>query len=156
DVDLWLVDLATKKRTQLTPDAATAGKASVREASFSGDGKSVYLVTDRGSEFNQLFRLDLARPDAPWRPLTADLRWNVERLAVARDGTVPFATNEDGYSKLYLLKSGSARRAVPLPAGVLGTMSFPTRTSDVLTFSIDTPTSPRDVWQLTLRTGNLV
>ncbi|HTS81471.1 MAG TPA: S9 family peptidase [Myxococcaceae bacterium] len=156
DVDLWVVDLATRKRTRVTPDAATAGKASVREAAFSGDGKSLYLVTDRGAEFNQLFRVDLAHPDASWTPLTADLRWNVERLAVAPDGTVAFATNEDGYSKLYVLKSGGARRAVPLPPGVLGSMSFPTRTSDVLTFSIDTPTSPRDVWQVTLKTGKLV
>ena len=157
DVDLWIVDVASKKRTRVTPDPATAGKASVRDAAFSPDGKSVYLLTDRGSDFIQLFRVDLARPTAPWTPLGADLHWNAERLAVARDGTVAFSTNEDGYSKLYLLKPGSTRRtAVPLPAGVLGSVRFPRRTSDVLTFSIDTPTSPRDVWQLTLKTGKLV
>ena len=66
---------------------------------------------------------------------------------VARDGTVAFAVNEDGYSKLFLLKRGAGKRtAIPVPPGVMGPMGFPNWNSEVLTFSIDTPTSPTDVW----------
>lgn len=156
DADLWWVDVATRQRTRITPDAAKAGKASVRRAAFAPDGKSVYLVTDRGGDFSGLFRVDLAHPEAPWTPLSADIPWNVERLVVARDGTVAFAVNEDGYSKLFLLKRGAGKRtAIPVPPGVMGPMGFPNWNSEVLTFSIDTPTSPTDVWQVALKTGAL-
>ncbi len=156
DADLFSVDLQTLKRTRLTPDPAAAGKASVRQAAFAPDGKSVYLVTDRGTDFSRLFRVDLERPAAPWTPLTADLPWNVEKLAVARDGTVAFSVNEDGYSKLYMVKRGASKRTpIPVPPGVVGALAFPTRTSDVLTFDIDTPISPTDVWQVAVKSGAL-
>ena len=154
DADLWVLDLGTGERTRVTPDPEKAGKASVRQAAFSGDGKAVFLVSDRGTEFAQLIRVDLERMDTPWTHLTADLRWNVEELAVARDGTLAFAVNEDGYSKLYLLKPGARKRTpIVVPPGVMGEMRFPNRTSDVLTFSIDTPTSPSDVWQVSVKPG---
>jgi dipeptidyl aminopeptidase/acylaminoacyl peptidase len=154
DADLFLVDLATKARTRITPDPATAGKGSVRKAAFGPEGKSVFLVTDRGVEFSQLFRVDLTRPDAAWMPLTVDLKWNVEGLAVARDGTVAFVVNEDGYSKVYLLKRGSTSRTpVELPAGVVTDLRFPSRTSDVVSLTLDTPTSPGDVWQVKVKDG---
>ena len=157
DADLFVVDLATKARTRITPDPATAGKGSVRKAAFGPEGKSVFLVTDRGVEFSQLFRVDLTRPDAAWMPLTADLEWNVEGLAVARDGTVAFAVNEDGYSKVYLLRRGSTSRTpVELPAGVVTDLRFPSRTSDVVSLTLDTPTSPGDVWQVRVKDGAAV
>jgi dipeptidyl aminopeptidase/acylaminoacyl peptidase len=153
DVDIWMVDLGTRQRTRITPDPTTAGKASVRAAAFSADGKSVYLVTDRGTEFNQLVRVDLARPGSPV-PLTPDLKRNVEQLEVARDGTVAFTVNEDGYSKLYLLRGGK-RTPVVVPPGVVTAIRFPRRNSEVLSFSIDSPTSPLDVWQVSVKTGKL-
>ena len=156
DADLWVVDAAGGARTRLTPEAAEAGKASIRDAAFGADGRSVYLVTDRDTEFAQLFRVDLAHPDARWRSLSADLKWNVDQLAVAADGTVAFVANEDGSSTLYLQKPREARRTrVPAPSGVIGEMRFPNRTSDVLTFSLETSTAPSDVWQLALKSGRL-
>jgi len=153
DADLWMVDLGTRQRLRITPDPTTAGKASVRAAAFSADGKSVYLVTDRGREFNQLVRVDLARLGSP-QSLTPDLKWNVEQLAVARDGTVAFTVNEDGYSKLYLLRGGK-RTPVAVPPGVVTAIRFPRRASEVLTFSVDSPTSPLDVWQVSVKSGKL-
>ena len=156
DADLWVVDLKTRQRSRVTPDAAVKGKGSVRHAAFSGDGRSVYVVTDRGSDFSQLFRVDLGRPEEPWTNLTSDLRWNVEQLAVAPDGTLAYAVNEDGFSKLYLQRPGAKRTPIVVPAGVVGEMRFPNRTSAVLTFAIDTPTSPSDVWQVAVKAGKPV
>jgi dipeptidyl aminopeptidase/acylaminoacyl peptidase len=153
DADLWMVDLGSRARTRITPDPAVAGKASVRQAAFSSDGKSVFLITDRGSEFTQLVRVDLGGQGAPVR-LTPDLKWNVERMAVARDGTVAFTVNEDGYSKLYLLRGGK-RTQVAVPPGEVTALRFPRQNSEVLTFSIDSPTSPLDVWQVSVKTGKL-
>ena len=153
DSDLWVVDLKTQTRSRVTPDPAKE-RASVRHAAFSGDGRAVYLVTDRGTQFGQLFRVDLSHPEAPWTKLTADLPWDVEALAVAVDGTVAYGVNEDGFSKLYLQKPGAAKRTpIAVPPGVLGELRFPNRTSDVLTFAIDTPTSPSDVWQASVKSG---
>jgi dipeptidyl aminopeptidase/acylaminoacyl peptidase len=157
DSDLWVVDLKTKARTRVTPDPATNGKASLRHAAFSGDGRAVYLVTDRGAEFSQLFRADLGHPEAPWTKLTADVPWDVEALAVAVDGTLAYAVNEDGFSKLFVQKPGAVKRTpIETPPGVVGELRFPNRTSDVLTFAIDTPTSPSDVWQVGVKSGKPV
>ena len=154
DSDLWVVDLKTKARSRVTPDPATQGKASLRHAAFSGDGRAVYLVTDRGGDFSQLFRADLGRPEAAWTKLTADLPWDVEALAVAMDGTLAYAVNEDGFSKVYVQRPGGAKRTpITVPPGVVGEMRFPNRTSDVLTFAIDTPTSPSDLWQVAVKSG---
>src|SRR5690242_13738322 len=47
DADLFALDVASGTLTQLTPKE---GKASVVEARFTGDGKGVYVVTDRWSD----------------------------------------------------------------------------------------------------------
>jgi len=129
----------------------------LRPAAFSGDGRAVYLVTDRGAEFSQLFRADLGHPEAPWTKLTADVPWDVEALTVAVDGTLAYAVNEDGFSKLFVQKPGAVKRTpIETPPGVVGELRFPNRTSDVLTFAIDTPTSPSDVWQVGVKSGKPV
>ena len=57
-----------------------------------------------------------------------------------------------------LLSRSAARRSArrsPVPPGWWGRWRFPNRTSDVLTFAIDTPTSPTDVWQVAVKSGAL-
>jgi dipeptidyl aminopeptidase/acylaminoacyl peptidase len=153
DADLLLVDVATGERRQLTP---LEGRGSVRAAAFAADGRSIYLVTDRYGDFNELHRLDLAPGAAP-RPLARNLRWDVDGLAVARDGSrVAFTVNADGYSRLYLLDPRSGRlETVSLPAGVAGRLAFPDKRSGQLALAIGTPRSPLDAWQLDLRTRKL-
>ena len=76
---------------------------------------------------------------------------------MAVDGTLAYAVNEDGFSKLFVQRPGAAKRTpIEIPPGVLGEMRFPNRTSDVLTFAIDTPTSPSDVWQVAVKSGKPV
>lgn len=160
DADLWLVDAASGRRTRLTP---AEGKGSVSSAAFSADGRAVYLVTDRWSDFNELYRVELSAdglaPAAdpattPSASLSRSVRWNVEDLAVAPDGsTVVFVANEDGLSRLYRLdtKSG-ALEPVDLPEpGVAGKLRFPRDRSDVVFLSADTSRSPSDVLSYDLK-----
>ncbi|MCU1282253.1 MAG: hypothetical protein JWM53_5799, partial [bacterium] len=94
DADLWLVDAASGDKQMLTPDPKAHGKAGIRAARFAPDGKSVYLVTDRYSDFAELYRVDPAKPDAAPAPLTRDIPWNVDDVAVAADGkTLAFNVN---------------------------------------------------------------
>ncbi len=116
DSDLFLVDVASGTRRALTP---STGQASVGAARFSADGKAVYLVTDRQGDFSELYRLELSDPAASPRPLTRTLRWNVEGLAVAKDGSrVALTVNADGASRLYFLEPRSGKLSTgELPAG---------------------------------------
>ena len=148
DADLFLVDVATGARRALTP---SSGKASVGAARFSHDGKAVYLVTDRQGDFSELYRLDLSDPAAPPRPLTRTLRWDVEGLAVARDGSrVALTVNADGASRLYFLEPRSGKvSSGELPLGVASGLRFPAARPGSLFLSLVTPRSPGDVWQVT-------
>jgi len=154
DADLWLVEAASSARRRLTPDPAVAGKARVVDAVFAADGKAVYLITDRGTPFTTLRRIVLDRPEADLEAVVSELRWDVERAAVAKDGTLVFSTNEDGYSRAYVLR-GKRMEALPLPAGVLSALRFPRDRSDVLFVALESATSPTDVWQLSLKTKKL-
>ncbi|HET6921814.1 MAG TPA: S9 family peptidase [Anaeromyxobacteraceae bacterium] len=153
DSDLLLVDCQSGERRQLTP---AHGKGSVRAAAFAADGKSVYLVTDRYGEFAELYRLDLS-PGATPRALARNLRWDVDGLAVARDGSrVAITVNADGYSRLYLLDPRSGRiEPVAIPGGVAGRIAFPDRNAGRLALGLTTPRSPFDAWQLDLRSRKL-
>ena len=172
DADLHVLELADGRMTRLTPESP---KASVGGAEFSADGRSVYLVTDRGSDFNELVRIDLpadvatAAGDASttssalWNPvrLSADIPWNVEDFAVAPAGgaaALAACVNEDGLSRLYLLKPGAARLApldLPEP-GVASGLRFAKAAPDRLFFTADTARSPSDVMELDVAAGRFV
>jgi len=148
DSDLYVVDLATGARRALTP---AGGKGSVGAARFSADGKSVYFVTNRQGDFDELYRLELADTAAAPRPLTRNLRWDVEGLAVARDGSrLALTANADGTSRLYFLEPRTGK-LVPgdLPPGVAGSLRFPAGKPGSLFLALSTPRSPGDVWQVT-------
>jgi dipeptidyl aminopeptidase/acylaminoacyl peptidase len=146
DSDLFLVDVATGARRALTP---AEGKGSVGAARFSADARSVYLVTDRYGDFDELYRIDLADPAAAPRPLTRTLRWNVEGLAVAQDGSrVALTVNADGASRLYFLEPRSGKlTSADLPTGVAGPLRFPAAKPGSLFLGLGTPRSPGDAWQ---------
>src|SRR6516164_394763 len=56
---LWLFDVTGVQRTLLTPKD-TAHKVSYSEGRFRKDGKGIYVVTDRDSEFRRLAFVDFA------------------------------------------------------------------------------------------------
>ncbi len=152
DADLYALEVESGKLTQLTPKE---GKASVAAARFTADGKGVYLVTDRWSNFNQLYLLDAKGAHTP---LTADLKWNVEEVAVADDGSrIAFAVNEDGASRLYLRNRQGRTELIALPGNaVIGNLEFPHRRADLLAVTFQTATQPADVYQVQLRGMRLV
>jgi dipeptidyl aminopeptidase/acylaminoacyl peptidase len=154
DSDLWLVEVASGERRRLTP---AEGKGSVGAAAFAADGKGVWLVTDRWSDFNELYRIDPSRPEARPRSLTSTIPWDVETLEVAPDGSrVALAANVDGISRLYLLEPRTGRLGrVELPAGEVTKFAFPRQRPGTLFVGLMTGRSPPDVWQVDLRTRKL-
>ncbi|WP_083682161.1 alpha/beta fold hydrolase [Archangium sp. Cb G35] len=153
DSDLHVVDMKTGERRQLTPKE---GKGSINGAVFTPDGKSAYIVTDRYSDFSELYKLELDKAPYTSAPpsLTKSIRWNVEGIALSDDGkTLAVSTNEDGYSRLYLMdtKRGSLS-PVEMPRGVMTQFTFPRGRSDVLVYGVTTSKSPADIYMLDLRT----
>jgi len=154
DADLHLFNIATGEKRQLTPKAEAA---SVHWARFTPDGKGVYLVTDRGSDFNELYRIDLRNPGAALRPLSRSFPWDVEALGIAADGSrVAIVFNEDGFSRVRLLDPRTGTLTpVELPKGVISGLHFPRRRSDLFTFTLQTAHSPADAWRYDLNTRKL-
>lgn len=154
DADLHLLDLETSDRQQLSPKE---GRGSIGAAVFSHDSKRAYVVTDRYTDFNELYEVDLASPAKEPKPLTRDLKWNVESVKVAPDGsTLVLNVNEEGFSKLYLLDPATGKReVVELPVGLIDGMMFPRKRSDTLFIMMQTTQFPTDVYQLDMGTKKL-
>jgi dipeptidyl aminopeptidase/acylaminoacyl peptidase len=149
---VFVLDLASGKAEEL---ALGGGPALYADPKFSKDGKSLYLISNRGSDFLQLAQVDLAKRS--YTVLTPDLRWNVELFALSPDGgVIAYSSNEEGYSRISLLDL-KTRRALPAPElqrGVVNTLRFSPDGSQ-LGFDLSTATSAGDVWSWSLEERKL-
>jgi dipeptidyl aminopeptidase/acylaminoacyl peptidase len=150
---LHVADAKTGVRELITPK--TNEKISWSGAQFARDGKSIFVTTDKDSEFQRLCRFDLATKQLT--PLTPNLRWDIESFELSPDGkTLAFISNEDGASVLRLLdaKSGRELRPPKLPLGVITSLSWHENNRD-LAFTLTSARSPTDAYSLDVKTGKL-
>ncbi len=113
---------------------------------WSADGKSVYALSDRDSEFLRLVRLDAATNALT--VLSGAVPWDVEEFKLSDDGRLlAFLTNEDGVSKLHLIDAttGAGLPAPDLPAGVASGLLFRPGSHE-LAFGVSWARSPSDVY----------
>ena len=140
---LFVLDLASGKATEI---ASKAGKVRYANARFSRDGRSVYVISDRNSDFGRLVQIDIA--SGKDTVLTPGLKWDVETFTISDDDRLlAYAVNEDGFSNV-VVRDLVTRRALPqpqLPRGVLQNMGFSPDKSK-LAFDLSTATSAGDVW----------
>ncbi|MCS6797177.1 MAG: prolyl oligopeptidase family serine peptidase [Myxococcota bacterium] len=157
DVRLHVLDLQTRVLERISPETPVA---SWRRAAFSPDGRTLYAISDVEGEWVELYETSVASPASGprrFRPLSRDVPWNVEHLAVAPDGrTVAFVTNEDGWSVLRLLDTRSRRHRVvrELPRGVVLSLQF-ARGAPVLALTLSTASSTADAYVYDLRTRRI-
>ncbi len=150
---LHVLDLATGKVEALTPHE----KEKIRwgEAAFAPGDQSIYAVTDRGSEFLHLIRMDFAtRAETV---LTKATRWDLEDMALSPDGKqIATVSNEEGASVLRIVDAatGDVKAEPKLPLGVLGPVKW--HGPDELGFSLNRAQSPTDAWSYELSTGKLL
>ena len=153
---LWLVDTTTGEKKLLTPKVpAGADTVAYRDAQFSHDGRSLYALTDRDSEFIRLTRFDL--PSMTPHYLTTAIPWNVEEMAMSEDGkTVAFATNENGMSRLYALDTAkdTYRPLSAVPPGLAARLTFHPNSRD-LAFSLNSVQSAGDAYSVDVHTGKV-
>ena len=151
---VWIVDVATGAKTLFTPKGG-ALKSTYGGATFSKDGRGIYVTTDKDSEFQRLAYIDLQTKQHTY--LTDHVKWDVDAFALSADGhSIAFVTNEDGISRLHLLETKTRReKLVPnLPVGVIGGLRWHKNSHD-LGFTLNSSRSPADVYSLDTRTGKL-
>ena len=149
---LWLVDVASGRRTPLTPPGE---RVSYGLAVFAHDGRGVFLTSDKGSEFLRLAYLDLNTK--AMTTLTGEISWDVENLELSPDGrTLAFVTNEAGISRLRLMDTGTrdARLVSGIPTGVIGGLLWHPAGNE-LAFTVASARSASDVYSLIPRTNQV-
>lgn len=134
-------------------DAATASRVpGQREgfahvaAAFSSDGRELYVVTDRGGEFRQLWRTNLSTGE--WVPQTEDLAHDIEAMEWNRDRSVfALSINASGASRIILWRPATGDRSDlgGLPTGAVGSMSFDA-SGERLAMTLRTGSTPGDAY----------
>jgi dipeptidyl aminopeptidase/acylaminoacyl peptidase len=154
DSRIYMLDLATR---ELRPLAGSAEAPSVNLAGELDAGdQGLFFVTDEGSEFRHLARLDLA--SGKRRVITGDIPWDVESFELSDSGRrAAFVVDEDGTDRLYLLDPTSLayRRVERLPVGLVGGLEFSPDDAR-LALTLNTAKSPSDVYTVELGAGATV
>ncbi len=150
---LHLCNVATGALELITP--ATGEKVSWGAGVFARDGRSLFVTTDKDSEFQRLCRFDLKTKQLT--PLSDAIRGDVEGLDLSDDGKLlAFVSNEAGVSKLHLLdaRTGEKLRTPALPLGVISGLKWHKNNRD-LAFTLSAAKSPNDVYSLDAKTGKI-
>lgn len=157
--ETWLLDLSHPEgrgeRRRLLPAPGEALRAAHFAAGWSADGRQLFLVSDRASEFRELMRLDVA--SGALTRITGHIPWDVSE----GDGhpALPLwaaTLNVDGREELRLFdRATGAERPVPAaPPGSVGTVRFHRGTGD-LALVASSPQGPSQIHVLDATSGRL-
>ncbi len=152
---LWLMNLANGKLTQLLPAPGSKEKAAFLNGGFRRDNSGIWLVSDRGGEFQQLGLYNLATRRIV--PVTRHIPWDVTGGTTTQDGKLlAVQANVDGRDELRLFDARRLKELpVPkLPAGSVDTAEFHRQLPE-LAFSLDGAKGPSQVWSLAPGSGKL-
>ena len=152
---LWLCDVASGEKTRLTQGGENEKVYNGPWTSLSKNGKGIYLITDRDSDFRRLAYLDFAT--RRYRYLTNQVKWNIDEAALSPDGHIlAFVSNEDGAARLHMMDPLSNKElAVPnLPLGVASDLMW-NRSGSCLGFVFTSAQSPADVYSVSVESRRL-
>ncbi len=151
---IWLMEIATGKSRRLTEKNGNETVA-YGSAQFNADGKGLYVVTDRGSEFRRMNYIDLAT--GKHTVLTGDIPWDIQSVDLSDDGKlIAFVANEDGNNVLRLMRT-SDHKLVPspkLPLGTIGGVDWH-HDSTHLAMNVTSATSPSEIYVVNVKTNDV-
>jgi dipeptidyl aminopeptidase/acylaminoacyl peptidase len=149
---LWLCDAATGKLTALIPHGEKGEQVAYNGGQFSKDGKGIYTVTDKDSEFSRLAYIDLATKEHTY--LSDKIHWDVEEFRLSKDGKkLAFVTDEDGIGVLHVMDTATRKELTlpKLPVGVISGLHWHNNSRD-LAFDLNTARTPTDVYSIDVDT----
>ncbi|MFC4076618.1 S9 family peptidase [Salinithrix halophila] len=152
DNDLYLLEIETGEITLLTPHDR---ESVFHHACFAKDGKSLYLLSNRDSEFTRVAHLYLDREHWVW--LTDD-RWDAENLTLSPNGNaLAFSLNIEGTSRIAIwdCKASQSIALPEIPQGFVMDLEW-NRESSALAFTLSSPRYANEIWQLDLRKNHLL
>jgi dipeptidyl aminopeptidase/acylaminoacyl peptidase len=145
--EVYLLDVASGQKQKLGPDSAEAGWFNPQ---FANDGAGAYALSNVGSDTTQVVSIDLGSRKAT--PLGLAERWDVDDLAVSRDGRfVAYLANEDGFGKLHVWDRTAHNDAMlpSIPEGVLNGLRW-RDTGHEIGFTVSSSHSPGDAYSVDL------
>lgn len=151
---LWSFDATTGNATLLFPKTGLE-RIAYKDAQFSKDGKGLYVLTDKDSEYLRLAYVDIE--SGVHQYLSPAVNWDVDKFTMSKDRSkIAFTLNEDGYSRLYVydIESKSSRHIGHLGDGIVSSLLWHGNGNEV-GFSFSSRTSPHDVYSLDVDTDVL-
>jgi dipeptidyl aminopeptidase/acylaminoacyl peptidase len=148
---LWVIDVASGEKRLLSTD----DKTYFSSPQFGKDGKGLYVITDRESDFRRLAYLDLKTHR--FKYLSSDIKWDVDEFQLSPDGKkLAFVTNDDGVSRLRLihLTTGAAKPIENPQIGIISDLKWRSDSID-LAFNFKSPRTPNDVYSIDTDTGKI-
>jgi dipeptidyl aminopeptidase/acylaminoacyl peptidase len=145
---VWLVDLASGASRQVLPAPGEAIKATHFSGDFSKDGKRLFIVSDRASEFRELMALDLA--NGALTRISGHIPWDVSGAVASNDGRwLAAQVNVDGREELRLFDAATLKEASApaMPPGSIGGMGFH-RALGRLAYSVNSAKGPDQLFAL--------
>jgi len=153
---VWLIDIASGKLTQVLPTSGGGAKAAHFSRDFLRDGSGLVVTSDRGGEFRELMLYRFA--DQQLVPLSHHVPWDMSGSTVNDAGTLLAAhANVDGRDELRLFDARSLKeiKAPDVPAGSIGSTRFHPRLSE-LAFSLNSSQGPSQIFSLDPASGQVV
>lgn len=150
---VYVVDCKTRGKKPVGNHGKVNGATiAYDDANFDATGRGVYFVSDEGSEFKQLRHVKLGETKS--RSLTSGISHDVVGFTLSEDRKqLAYIVNHDGTSRLHLMNLADEKsREIPVPFGVVGGVRF-SPDGKTLSASINTPSSPTDVYTIDLATG---
>jgi dipeptidyl aminopeptidase/acylaminoacyl peptidase len=145
--EVYLLDVASGQKQKLGPESPEAGWFNPQ---FANNGWQAYAISNAGRDTTEVVSIDLRSRKAV--PLPSSMRWDVEDLAVSRDGRyVAFLKNEDGYSELHVWNTTEQKHEMlpAIPEGVLEGLRW-SNTGREIGFTVSSAHSPGDAYSLNL------
>jgi dipeptidyl aminopeptidase/acylaminoacyl peptidase len=152
ETEVWSIDLASGERRKLLPRAGEPA-AFYGAAGFAADGRRIFVSSDRGGEFRQVFRHD--PQSGSFEPITGDRNWDTSLLRGPRDRSkVAVISDEAGRGVLRLFDAATLK---PIPLALpeeasIGAVRF-APAGDRLAFNASSSRSPAEVHVLDLKDG---
>lgn len=141
DNNLYLVDIATKKETLLTPHE---GAAQFGDVHFITDNE-IEFTTNTQSEFMSLARMNLG---VKTMQVVQKSDWDLDSVEISRTGNFKaHVSNREGFSELDIYNPKKrGKDAVKLPAqGIVGGLNF-SNDGKYLAFSFSSAKYNTDIW----------
>jgi dipeptidyl aminopeptidase/acylaminoacyl peptidase len=153
DSDVYAVDVASGKTTNLTPHQ---GNVIFVASSLSPDGKTLLVTSNQKGGYQNVALLDIATKKLDW---VTDTQWEASSGDFSPKGeTFTYSINADGRTNLYMVDRATRQSSkVEVPPGVNSFAASPTSfspQSDRLLISHESSVQPGDYWVYSLNGGN--